>query len=215
MEEHTTYCPSCAAPQIKVTSPDNTSAGPPPLAPELAAAPDSIQLPLASRQVVLPGRIQWGKSWRVVLLPSVFTAAALILLSSLGLGLLGPLVFVLGVMVAVNQYQRRHPMPLRASQGAVLGAFAGLLTYLVVLIYSVPSVASDPREYRRAWLQNLQQKMGTNPDPQIQAFARWAATDQGLLVLSAISLVILAVFVAVISGVIGSLTASLSRRKRG
>lgn len=129
-------------------------------------------------------------------------------------GLFGIVLFLVSLIIAIAVYRREHPGPLTTTQGAVLGAVMGLVSYIFVLIYAAVEASRHFGEFRRQWLDNLQQRMGTNPDPQIQQFIHWASTNQGILVLSLVSAVITAVFIAVVTGIIGAITASASGKRR-
>lgn len=210
IEEHTTFCPSCGAPQIKVTVPVSAPANqtaPQPLPP---GPSDSIQPPSAPLSVVPAGRIRWKKFWRL----GVPLAMVSAVVASSPAGLLGILLFLVSLVVAIAVYRREHPTPLTTMQGATLGAVMGLVSWLFVLIFSTVKASLDWAKFRQDWLDNLHQRIGTNPDPQLQPFIHWASTNQGIVVIILLSAVITAVFIAVLTGIIGAITASASGKRR-
>jgi Protein of unknown function (DUF4199) len=155
-----------------------------------------------------PGQIQWRRFWRIALPLGVISGLGISLF-----GIFGVVLFLVSLVIAIRRYAREHEGPLTASQGARLGVRTAMVSYLVVLIFSAVRVAIDFSEFRQQWLQNLQQKTGGNPDPQIQRIAEWAAGNQGILVLSLISVLISAVLIAIFCGLIGAIVASSSREK--
>lgn len=209
IEEHTTFCPSCGAPQIKVTVPVSAPANqtaPQPLPP---GPSDSIQPPSAPLSVVPAGRIRWKRFWRLALPLAVVSGTAVA-----AAGLFGIVLFLVSLIIAIAVYRREHPGPLTATQGAGLGAVMGLLASVVLAIFFTGYLSLHFSEQRQQTLQTLQQRMGGNTDPQTQALIHWAGTDHGFLVLSIGSMVVATLFTVLISAAIGALTASLSGTKR-
>lgn len=209
VEEHTTFCPSCGAPQIKVAVRGDASGNEPATPPLPPGTPDSIPPPSVPVKPGLPSRIRWKRFWRLALPLAVVSGTAVA-----AAGLFGIVLLLVSLVVAIAVYRRDHPGPLTATQGAVLGAVMGLVSYLFVLIYATVEAGRHFSEFRQQWLDNLQQRVGTNPDPQIQQFIHWASSNQGILVLGLVSAVITAVFVGVMTGVIGAITAAASRQRR-
>ena len=210
IEDHTTFCPSCGAPQIKVAMPGNASSNQPVTQPLPPSASDSIQPPSVPVKPGSPSRIRWKRFLRFALPLAVVSAVVV----SSPAGLLGIVLFLVSLVVAIAVYRREHPTPLTTMQSATLGAVMGLVSWLFVLIFSTVKASLDWAKFRQDWLDNLHQRIGANPDPQLQPFIHWASTNQGIIVLSLVSAVITAVFVAVVTGVIGAITASASRQRR-
>ena len=207
MEEHTTFCPACGAPQIKVIAPGNAPTDPP-NPPSQPDTPDFIQPPAIHVSGEPAGQIQWKKFWRVAL--------PLALISGVAMGysgLIGAALFLASLIIAVARYRRDHAGNLTASQGGKLGAVMGLLASVAFTGIFVIQVVMDFAGIRQQYLQNLQ-KLGGNPDPQVQKLVHWAGTNQGFVVLSVISMFITVVLVVVVSGVVGAVTASLSGKRR-
>src|SRR5262249_1638757 len=125
VEEQTPFCAACGAPQIKVTVPA-APANEPSSSPLPPGTPDSIQPPAVPVSFLPPGQIQWKKSGRVAVPLSVLAGISIAVIAPLGL-----LIFFGGIVYSVNRYRREHPGHLRASQGALLGALNGLISFLV------------------------------------------------------------------------------------
>jgi hypothetical protein len=213
VEEHTTFCPSCGAAQIKVTAPAGVPADPglsPPLDP---GSPDSTPQPELPLQVVPSGQIRWRSFWRIALIISMLNGLAFIFLGLFGLSLAGMLVFVVGIAFAIVLYRPHHQGPLLASQGARLGAFAGLLSFAVLLFLTVLAVAPNPGEYRKQLVLAVQQQTAGNPDPRAQQVAQFVATRPGLILFTVFLVIFTLAFFVVLSSAVGALTAAFSRSK--
>lgn len=208
IEEHTTFCPSCGAPQIKVAVRGDASGNEPATPPLPQGTPDSIQPPSVPVKPDSPSGIRWKRFWRFALPLAVASGVAIKLL-----GWLGVILFLVSLIIAINAYRSDQGGPLRASQGVWMGALTGLVSYAVVLTIDIVQALRDFGDFRQQWVQNVQQRLGSNPDPQVQQLAHWAVTNHGIIVLTLLSAVITAVFVVVFSGIVGALTASMSGKR--
>lgn len=208
IEEHTTFCPSCGAPQIKVAARGDASGNEPSTAPLPPGTPDSIQPPSVPVKPGSPSRIRWKRFWRFALPLAVVSGATI----AAG-GLFGIVLLLVSLVVAIAVYRREHPGLLTATQGAGLGAVMGLLASVVLAIFFAGYLSLHFSEQRQQTLQTLQQRLGGNTDPQTQALIHWAGTDRGFLVLSIGSMVLATLFTVLISAAIGALTASVSGSK--
>jgi hypothetical protein len=209
MEEHTTFCPSCGAPQIKVATPEDSLTNQPSTPPLPPGTPDSVQPPALPLQLVPAGQIQWKKFRRMALLLSVISGAALVFL-----GPIGVLVLLADVVIAVSRYRRYHPGPLFASHGARLGAFAGFLSFIIALILSIPLVVRNSSEIHRQILVAIQQRTAGNPDPRAQQLGQWMATNQGMWTFIVFSMVLALILCLVLSSATGALTAAFSGNRQ-
>lgn len=73
-----------------------------------------------------------------------------------------------GVVLAVQIYRRRQPIPMRAWQGAKLGAFAGLLSVGFLALFLAAEARIDPATYGQAAAEitkKLQEQQATDPQP--------------------------------------------------
>ncbi|HEY6249619.1 MAG TPA: hypothetical protein VI685_06635 [Candidatus Angelobacter sp.] len=151
------------------------------------------------------GDIQW-KQYRRLAMPLSFVAGV-------GISLLAPLgllFFVASIVFLVGRYRRDHQGPLRPVQGAKLGAFNGLITFVVA---AAMDAALFHEAYRQQIMLGLQKQFGGNPDPKIQQFVHWVGTNQGLAFFVAFSLILgLAIFL-IVSSFIGAISVSFSSNR--
>lgn len=151
------------------------------------------------------GAIEWKKYRRAALPPSFLAGLILAVFAPLGL-----LVFVVSLVFLVWRYRRDHLGPLRAMQGAKMGAFNGLISFLVA---TAVDAALFHAEYRQQMMDELHRRFAGNPDPQVQHFVQWAGTNQGFAVLVIFSLVFLLVIFLIVSSFIGAVSVSFSASK--
>lgn len=204
VEEGSAFCPSCNAPLIKVAAPQaaaKESFTQPP-APSAADLIPPAAAPVSSTET---GAIQWKKYRRLALPLSLVAGAGIAVLAPIGL-----LFFVASIVFAVARYSRDHQGPLRASHGAKMGAFNGLISFatmvaLVTLLFR--------QQFHEQMMQAVQKQYGGNTDPQIQQIVHWMSTSQGYATLIIFSVVFgLAVFL-IVSSFIGAVTISFSANR--
>src|SRR5260221_5123985 len=169
MEEQTPFCPSCGAPQIRVSRRTEPKAAadpeflntppPPPLTDSKSTRFPAMSGGLGPSQPIL-----WKKFFRIVLPMAVLVGISPAKLP-LGFLVLLPASVVLGVLL----YKRQQQLgPIKAALGARLGAFTGLLSFAIFLIVFALAVASHQAEYREMVAKALGDAAARNPDPQIQ-----------------------------------------------
>src|SRR6266849_827857 len=134
MEEQPPFCPSCGAPQIRVSvrttaqdpdEPDSLNTPPPPLDSASARLP-AMPGGLGQSQPIL-----WKKFFRIVLPMAVVVGAFSAAVPPLGLLIFLPA----SVFLGIHLYRRRQQLgQIKASLGARLGVFTGLLGFAVFLI---------------------------------------------------------------------------------
>lgn len=151
------------------------------------------------------GAIEWKKYRRAALPLSFLAGLILAVFAPLGL-----LVFVVSLVFLVWRYRREHQGSLRAMQGAKMGAFNGLISFLVA---TAVDAALFHAEYRQQMMDELHRRFAGNPDPQLQHFVQWAGTNQGFAVLVIFSLVFLLVIFLIVSSFIGAVSVSFSASK--
>jgi len=137
-------------------------------------------------------------------------ALPLSLIAGLGISLLPPiglLFFVASTVYAVGRYGRDHQGPLKASQGAKMGAFNGLISYVVA---TALGMALNHADYRQQMMLTLQKQFHGNSDPQVQQMLHWIATNQGFVVFTLIALLFGLVVFLIVSSFIGAVTVSFS-----
>lgn len=204
LEEGSPFCPSCNAPQIKVNVPQRGSNEPlarRPLPQTPDPAPPATQPPDAFQG----GDIEW-KKYRRVALP-------LSLLAGLGIAAVAPvglLFFVGSVVFAVGRYGRDHQGPLRASHGAKMGAFNGLISFLVAAALSTLLYHA---EYHRQIMEMVQKQYGGNPDPRAQQVLHLLSTASGYTFFVILSLVFTLVIFLIVSSFIGAVSVSFAANR--
>ena len=210
------FCPSCGAPQIRVNvtqreqpaehAGQGTEASPP-ASPMPAVPPPIPGFPSAT----LPGRIQWGKFFRVVW--------PLALISGLVTGLLPPvgalLVLPTCVIVGLRLYRKHHPGAIRTGQGARMGAALALLSFpLFALLFSV-YVAQHHSALQQEMVQRVTEASAGNPDPQArQLMLSLVSSHEGFLLLMAISMLFSLIFLCIFAALAGALAATFAHERR-
>jgi len=206
VEQGVRFCPHCAAPQIRVV----VAEPPPPSAMEITASPGPATLPASPPVPVLA----IARPWSQALKPCVLAALVASFLMSLGLN---PFVamFCVGFLAVVFYRQSRPGMPIKAANGARLGALSGLLWFamssileaLVVLIFHKgPGI-------RQQLLATIDQAASRTNDPQVlAAFARFK-TPEGLEVLMILGLIMAFLAAVVLSAIGGALGGTILGRK--
>ena len=214
MEEQTPFCPSCGAPQIRVSRRTET---------EEQDEPDSLSTPpslsyTTPQSIVVPGGlgpshpILWKKYFRIVLPMALLVGA-----SSAAVLPLGLLIFLpASVILAIHLYRRRQQLgAINPSLGARLGVFTGLLGFAVFLIVFVLAVTSHKTEYHELILKGLKDAAASNPDPQIQQRLQdFFSGTTGMLVFTAIYLGVALILFLIISSLTGALATAISRDKK-
>ena len=147
--------------------------------------------------------INWKKFLRSALPFCLLAGISIIVYAPLGL-----LVFIACVMVAVSRYRRDHSAGLTATQGAKLGAVAGVLGFVLPIIWGLIAIVYQSAEYRRQVELMVQQRLGNNPDPLAQRFAHWFTSTPGIIFGVIFSVVVLLVVVAIISSLAGAVSAA-------
>lgn len=210
VEEQTTFCPACGAPQIKVTA--RSAADQPSTLPLPPGTPASIEPPALPLHFAHPAPIEWKKFLRSALPLCAVAGVALGLL-----GLIGIIMFFALVAAMVILYQRRHPGPLSASQGARIGALAGLISFIVAMFVVTLIVLHNPDDARQQWvttIQMAQQRSARSADPQTQQLAKWFTSSEGIVVALVFGTVVSLVFFVILASAVGAIAASLSSSRQ-
>jgi len=152
-----------------------------------------------------PGQIQWRSYRRIAVPLSLLAGISIAFVPPIGL-----LIFFVALTYCVNRYRREHPGPLSTAQGARLGAFNGLISFVVG---AALRTALFHAALRQAMLQQVQQRYGGNPDPQIQQFVHWVTTTQGFTIFTVFFLLFLLFIFLIVSSFAGALTVTLTGHK--
>jgi hypothetical protein len=196
VEEGVAFCPHCGAPQIRVV----VSEPPPAVAANSTSSLQNLPAPSAAQDTSYGSpSIRWSRAAR----PCALAALVGSLLTSLGLN---PFVAMVGVgFLAVVLYRQRRPgIQANAVSGAGLGAFGGVLWFVISSIAGglvVFAMHKEP-ELHEEVLKRIQQAASGNNDPQVQALLEYVKTSGGFAVVVILSL-ILVFFAAMILGSIG------------
>jgi hypothetical protein len=148
------------------------------------------------------GRIQWNLLFRTASPLAIITGVLSALIPPIGLLLVLPL----SLKRIIARYRPFHAGGLRASQGAVIGAFTALLSFVAFLVFFLP-LLSVRRADIVAWLHDRAAKL---TDPVQKQTTLWFTTNEGLMTYLAFSLV----FLLVIFLVIGILSGAVITRTR-
>jgi len=206
VEDQTLFCPSCGAPQIRVSVREPRIEDPEGTVPPPASSLSAGQTPAHSQ---LSGRIHWKTFFRIAVFPALITGFAS------GLPVVGLLVFLGGAVSVVRIYKRRSLMPVRASQGARMGAVLGLMSSLVTAIPSTLLCSLDRSDCRQALLK-LVNEAPLSPDPRIQDFLHSVAqSDQSLFGFLAVLTCFSVAFLMALGAASGAITAALSADRPG
>jgi len=216
MEEQTAFCPSCGAPQIRVSvrtepqeqdEPEFLNTPPPPPLIGSESQPFPITMGFSPSRHIL-----WKNFTHIILPMAVLVGASSVAIPLLSLLVLLPASVVLGI----HLYRRRQQLgPIRASLGARLGAFTGLLSFGFFLIVFAVAATSHQAEYREIIAKALQDATASNPDPQIQQMMHFLFSGTaGMLFLTVVVLGFMMIFFLIISSVTGALAATVSGDKK-
>jgi MFS family permease len=138
--------------------------------------------------------------------------AALVSLLPLGIVFGSPV----GGFLSVLLYRRRswsmEPSP---RMGFRLGALSGIFGYAIFLVLAAAQIALShaQNEVRDSMIETIHRQQARNPDPQARQMLDYFLTPHGLLVMMIGGLVLMGIVFVLVSGVGGSISAALLRRK--
>lgn len=214
VEDGKPFCAQCGAPQIRVAMPEPAPipAGVSPSDLPIFSADSPIIPGTLSASAFSPG-IVWSSAIRACAI------AALIAALVMALGLMVPLLAVLGAgFLAVNFYRRQNPgWMVNARSGAKLGAVCGILFFGIAAVFETLATAlfHTGGQIRQKMLDALQQTAARSGDLQVQAALETLKTPEGIALMLVAGMAVLFVVSIVAGSVAGALTgAFLGRRKR-
>ena len=206
IEGHTTFCPACGAPQIRVSTP----AQPPESADAPAADLELHEPPFtSSARLTLITGIAWRDFIRAAAPLAALTGILTLLLPPLGLFVLLPA----NLVWALSRYLRRRPMALRSGQGARMGAMMGALSFGFFLASFFAGLSLFWGEFHNVMIERIHEIAAQNPDPQAQQMMQWFATPDGFIAFTAIGLGTILVIFLVIGLGSGALAVALGRAR--
>jgi preprotein translocase subunit SecG len=208
IEGQPAFCPSCGAPQIRVSRAIETSQE------ETTAASDSV-VPASS----LPGQpLPFGLSsksgidWKYFLRTAI-PLAALTDVLTMTLHPLALFVFLPANLVwAISRYRRHRPIVIRSGQGARMGALMGLLSFAFFAAFFLVSISLQRTQYHDLMVSQIQQISAQNPDPQAQQVLQWFTTPDGLIAFTAFALITLLLLCLALGSGSGALFGALRKR---
>lgn len=222
------FCPSCGAPQIRVTFPEPES--PPPVIPDQPSAPtfqrqlapDGTWAPQPADNALLPGAIRWDLAWKGALLAGVGASLLTAVLASVpGVSLLCCVWLLAAGAISVSFYQRQVPgTVITPGMGMKLGALSGAFGFIVHAIWTTVSFIAlkSSNEFRRIFQEQMEKTLSSNPDPKakelLDQFVTWMSSPIGLATLIVLSLLLVAVFFLIFTAAGGALGASVFGRRR-
>lgn len=134
-----------------------------------------------------PSPIQWNLLFRLASPLAVITGVMSYLIFPVGLLLVLPF----SLKRIITRYRPFHTGALPANQGAAIGAFMGLLSFVGFLVFSLATLSLQ----RAEMLNKLHELAAQAPDAQSRQLAQWLATSQGFALFTvAILIFLLAIF---------------------
>lgn len=219
IQEGTPFCPQCGAPQIRVTTPDESALAETPafdpgtpaeMQPPAEPVPLAPQAPLP--RVTGPNKIHWRDARSAIVIGGI--------VAGLGPALAQSLIWILacvlgGAAIAVGLYHRRHVTPIASNMGAKIGTAAAAIGYAISSILAILAFVGS-QEVRNELVTKLKAMPIQARDAQSAEIMRdmvaKVTSPEGLALMFTFALAILAaVYIAfgALGGVIG---ASLTRR---
>lgn len=211
MDDSAPFCNSCGAPQIRFSGADVV----PPVriaVPGAAAGP--VQPEPASPPTVRAERDHQRLERKAAFRAAIAAGAIAGLLSLLPLGFI--LGSPLGGFLSVLLYRRRSwsgdPSP-RA--GFHLGALSGIVGFLIFAVTAgtqalLPRAQNDIRD---AMVEAIHRQQARTPDPQARQMLDYFLTPHGFLVMMIVGMIVTGIVFVLLSGVGGTISAALLRRK--
>ncbi len=215
VEEGTTFCPHCSAPQIRVAAPASDSPSFPPNTPD-HVQPPAQPVPLgesagqasspSAQQAAAPAAINWSSALPVAAIVGVVFGLS---------WALAPwswsLLVVMAGVLAVCGYRLRSPgAPISKGMGARIGAVCGIFSFLIFAIATaITLLGSRATGALRSQLQHyMQQVAAQNPDPKVQEMMMRLTSPQGLALIVTLTMVLLFVGFLILSSIGGALGAA-------
>ena len=211
IEEQLAFCSTCGAPQIRVSrAPDPPSHAPDGLGSDLTSSSQPAPLPPFPADLARGAGIEWKYFLRITAPLAAFIGILTIPLTPLGLLVLLPA----SLIWSISRYRQRYPAPLRRRTRCAHGRSYGTpyLWFLSGCCF-LAAISLNPAKYRELVLNVTQEAATRNPDPQVQQTLQWFATPDGLIVFTAIVLVINLVIALVVGIGSGALAVALGKAR--
>lgn len=209
IEGQPAFCPSCGAPQIRVSRAAEPSQ-------EETVQHDAGLASLPSAHSPLPSEFssKSGIDWKYFLRTAI-PLAALTDVLTMTLHPLAIFVFLPANLVwAISRYTRQRPIVIRSGQGARMGALMGLLSFAFFAAFFLVSISLQRTQYHDLMVSQIQQISAQNPDPQAQQLLQWFTTPDGLIAFTAFALITLLLLCLALGSGSGALVGALRKEKR-
>jgi hypothetical protein len=205
VEDGTPFCPGCEAPQIRVILPEHTAAQPAvtglPVQTERSAAP--LYTPVAGNKV----------QWRLALPGSAI--AGFLLAMAMLVPFISPfLLMIFAGGLAAALYAHRSPLPIRAGQGARVGALGGLIGFVVLAMLTGLQIAIGGGRVVAELKRAMSDQIARNPDPRVQILMDKMAEPGGLTFILVVGGIVFLLAVLVCTGVGGAIAGAFLGKKR-
>ncbi len=207
VEQGVAFCPHCSAPQIRVVIAEAATAG--------VAFPDATvksEDSVASPSVPM---LAISSPWSLAVKPCIFAAFVAFLLVLLRLNLVVAMLAA-GFLAVVFYRQRRPGIPLTASDGAKLGALAGLLCSSVISLFiALAATVPDARTTMRDQLIEGARKLAAwlPADSNVQALIDQLKTPRGFAVVMIQGMIGLFIFSIILASLGGAIGGAVFRRR--
>lgn len=208
IEGQPAFCPSCGAPQIRVSRATETS--------QEETIVSGSTLPAPSLGPALPSELSStsGIDWKYFLRTAI-PLAALTDVLTMTLHPLAIFVFLPANLVwAISRYTRHRPIAIRSGQGARMGALMGLLSFAFFAAFFLVSISLQRTQYHDLMVSQIHQISAQNPDPQAQQVLQWFTTPDGLIAFTAFALITLLLLCLALGSGSGALVGALRKEKR-
>lgn len=208
IEGQPAFCPSCGAPQVRVSRATEPSQ-------EETVIHDRGLAPLPSAHSPLPAGfssatgIDWKYFIRTAIPLAALTDVLTVILHPLALFVFLPA----NLAWAISRYSRQRPIAIGSGQGARMGAVMGLLSFTFFLAFFLITISFLHAQYRDLMIAQIHQASAQNPDPQAQQVFQWFATPEGLITLTAFALVTLLLLCLAVGSGSGALVGALRKEK--
>jgi hypothetical protein len=209
VEQGTTFCPHCSAPQIRVVMAEPAMA-PAALADPTVTSQGAAVLPASQTVPMLALPMQWSQAVR----PCALAALVASLLGSLGLH---PVVAMLsaGFLAVILYRQFRLGNSVQALAGARLGALGGLFWFAMTSILQAVAVLVLHKgpELRHELITKIEQAATQTSDPQALAMFDRLRSPGGLEFLMVCALIFAFVAAIILGGIGGALGGTILGRR--
>lgn len=210
IEGQPAFCPSCGAPQIRVSRASEPSQ-------EETVQHDGGLAPLPQAHSPLPTEFSstTGIDWKYFLRTAIPLAA---LTDVLTVALQHPLaLFVFlpaNLLWAISRYRRHRTNVIGSGQGARMGALMGLLSFAFFAAFFLVSISLQRTQYHDLMVSQIHQISAQNPDPQAQQVLQWFTTPDGLIAFTAFALITLLLLCLALGSGSGALLGALRKENR-